>query len=232
MDPAAANPVTQPPAPPPKQPPAIGEIFSPPVQTFLFLVLFALVGIVAWKSFRNDRADAIASPHAFKVDINRADRAELMLLPGIGPGLADRILDYRATNGPFDGLTELRNISGLGPATLEKIRPYLVLSWPEGRPASRAGTPVLSVSSPKYAKTSKTGLGSPIDLNNATLEELQHLPGIGPKLAQRIVDTRENRPFVEIADVRRVPGIGPKTLDKLRPYVTLGTEATVTAKVQ
>src|SRR3954471_4230269 len=115
MDPAA-NPAQQLPSPAkpaePKRTPTVGELFPAPVQAFLFLVLFALVGVVAWKSFRKDvaGAEASASPSAIKVDVNRADRAELMLLPGIGPGLADRILDYRAANGPFDGLSELRNV--------------------------------------------------------------------------------------------------------------------------
>jgi competence protein ComEA len=64
--------------------------------------------------------------------------------------------------------------------------------------------------------------GVVIDVNRAPLAELQRLPGIGPKMSQRIVDERGKRPFATVAELRRVPGIGPKTLEKLRPYVTTG----------
>src|SRR5690606_1678075 len=60
-------------------------------------------------------------------------------------------------------------------------------------------------------------LGRPIDLNEATLEELQALPGIGPGLARRIVEERERRgPFTSLEDLARVRGIGPARVDALR----------------
>jgi len=56
------------------------------------------------------------------VNINTATQAELETLPGIGPALAGRILDYREANGPFPDVESLQNVSGIGPATLEEIR--------------------------------------------------------------------------------------------------------------
>jgi competence protein ComEA len=62
-------------------------------------------------------------------------------------------------------------------------------------------------------------LREPIDVNRAAVEELQKLPGVGPKLAQRIADERMKKPFAAVDDLRRVSGIGPKTLEKLRPFI-------------
>lgn len=53
----------------------------------------------------------------------------------------------------------------------------------------------------------------PIAVNEASLAELDTLPGIGPVLAQRVI---EGRPYREIGELRRVPGIGPKKLARLR----------------
>jgi competence protein ComEA len=70
-----------------------------------------------------DRADPLVA--RFEVDINTADWPELMQLPNIGSTLAHRIVDYRAKSGPFRDHEDLRRVRGLGPKTLEQIRPYL-----------------------------------------------------------------------------------------------------------
>ncbi|MGI6559345.1 MAG: MBL fold metallo-hydrolase [Limnochordia bacterium] len=59
-------------------------------------------------------------------------------------------------------------------------------------------------------------LGPPLDLNEASLEEIEALPGIGPVLARRIV---AGRPFGSIEELTNVPGIGPGTLRKLRGLI-------------
>ncbi|WHZ21325.1 MAG: hypothetical protein OJF47_000437 [Nitrospira sp.] len=59
-----------------------------------------------------------------------------------------------------------------------------------------------------------------IDLNQASLSDLEALPGIGPKLAQRVVEYRTLRgPFKKVEDLREVKGIGRKKFDRLRPHV-------------
>ena len=62
----------------------------------------------------------------------------------------------------------------------------------------------------------------PVDLNTATAGELESLPGIGPALAERIVEDRiANGPYATVDDLMRVRGIGAATLDKIRPHVVV-----------
>ena len=65
----------------------------------------------------------------------------------------------------------------------------------------------------------------PVDINTATAEELQQLMGIGPVLAQAIVDYRaEHGPFASVDELLEVSGIGETKLDNIRNDITLGEE--------
>ena len=65
--------------------------------------------------------------------------------------------------------------------------------------------------------------GVPLDLNRAGLQELDSLPGIGPTLARRIVEFREQHgPYRRVDDLLEVPGIGPTLLQRIRDRVTVG----------
>jgi competence protein ComEA len=80
-------------------------------------------------------------------------------------------------------------------------------------PASAAG----STAAPTGAAP-----GTPVDLNTATLEQLDGLPGIGPVLAQRILDWRtEHGRFTSVEELGEVSGIGDKMLSQLRSKVTV-----------
>jgi competence protein ComEA len=64
--------------------------------------------------------------------------------------------------------------------------------------------------------------GSKVNINTATPEELETLPGIGPALAGRIVEHREvNGPFTSVEDITQVSGIGDLTFEKLKDRITV-----------
>ncbi|MCX5756965.1 MAG: ComEA family DNA-binding protein, partial [Candidatus Hydrogenedentes bacterium] len=81
-----------------------------------------------------------------------------------------------------------------------------------------------SGATPKANDAPKSG---PLDLNSATAEELDALPGIGPKLAAEIIAYRTRSPFASVDDLTNVPGIGKRKLEALRNLVTVqGSAAT------
>jgi comEA protein len=60
-----------------------------------------------------------------RIDINRADSEQLQLLPGIGPVIGKRIVDYRKANGDFTKLEDIMQVQGIGPKTFQRIKDYL-----------------------------------------------------------------------------------------------------------
>lgn len=66
--------------------------------------------------------------HKGLLDLNRATEEDFDALPGIGPRLAERILEYRKSAGAFHSLDELRAVKGIGKKTFERIRPLITVS--------------------------------------------------------------------------------------------------------
>jgi competence protein ComEA len=96
-------------------------------------------------------------------------------------------------------------------APLENGQQVVVPVFPTPAPSPLPGTP----------QPPSAGSGI-LSLNAATAAELETLPGIGPVLAQNIVDYREaHGPFARLEDLLRVPGIGPAKLAQLEAYLTL-----------
>jgi competence protein ComEA len=101
----------------------------------------------------------------------------------------------------------MRFIRGLAAAVLCGVLGFgAVAAAPEGAKAPAA--------------SAKSGA---VDLNSASEEQLQEVPGIGPALAKKIVDFRkENGPFKTVEDLLKVRGVGEKSLERLRPHLTVG----------
>lgn len=167
---------------------------------FLLGVATTLLGVRLYQGRLTRPLDDRTGFAAYKVDLNHAPRGELAQLPHVGPALADHLVAAR----PFDNSADLDRVPGFGPMTLTRIRPLVTATPGATRPAGTKSIP-----------------SQPIDPNTASLTELETLPGVGPKLAQRIIDERARRPFAVLEDLRRVNGIGPKTLEKLRPHIAI-----------
>ncbi len=85
--------------------------------------------------------------------------------------------------------------------------------------------PLLAQQSTRPTGSSTTP--SKININTASLEELQTLPRIGPAIAQRIIDYRkEHGPFKRIEDIMKIQGIGERVFEQIKDRITVGSETT------
>ena len=81
-------------------------------------------------SLLSDNPSTAAVPkrsHKGLIDLNRATEQDFDALPGIGPRLAERIMEYRQSVGVFHSLDELRTVKGIGKKKFERIRPLVTV---------------------------------------------------------------------------------------------------------
>jgi competence protein ComEA len=91
------------------------------------LVLTAVTVVLAAASAS---ASPKKQPPAQPIDVNTATIEQLEQLPGVGPGVAKAIVDFRQKSGPFRRVEDLLAIRGMTKQRLEKIRPYVVVASP------------------------------------------------------------------------------------------------------
>jgi competence protein ComEA len=164
------------------------------------------------------------------IDINSADSNLLETLPGIGPSTAKEIIRGR----PYWSIDELAKVKGIGKAKLESLRDKITVGPSAGGPSAGplGKTPSPPTVSPGKertgpAKTPVAGTGptpvgkisgQKINLNTASKEELDALPGIGPVKAQAIID---GRPYKKPEDIMKVKGIKEGVYEKIKDRITV-----------
>ncbi|MBA3482737.1 MAG: helix-hairpin-helix domain-containing protein [Pirellulales bacterium] len=125
--------------PSPQQPPP-NNFLQPRDQRTVGILAAGILAVLAavWVRHGGNRGGIIEIDRAppltakFQVDVNRAEWPEFIQLPGIGPTLAQRLVEEREANGAFRELEDLSRVGGIGPRTLERIRPYLLPIPDEG----------------------------------------------------------------------------------------------------
>ena len=167
-------------------------------------------------------------PSSGRVDLNTATVEQLMTLPRVGQGTAEKIVKYREEHGGFKTVDDLANVPRMGQKTVDNLRAFIRVSGGTvGIPAdsvlaptgTAADTPIV----PKPEKTPPAPAAGKINLNTATVEQLMTLPRVGQGTAEKIVKYREEQGgFKTVDDLANVPRMGQKTVDNLRAFITVG----------
>ncbi len=134
-----------------------------------------------------------------RIDVDRASAQELQRLPGVGSGLARRIVEERNRSGPFGDTAALGQVPGIGPAKLKRMAPNLAFSAPPRAAATVAPSAAINDAPPPVITDV---------INRGSVTDLERLSGIGRRRAARIVAFRDSAgPFRSPSDLARVLGI-------------------------
>lgn len=118
------------------------------------------------------------------------------------------------------GMLAEANVDALNLAALLEDGQQLVIPYQDGSAVSAESSTLELPSAVTEVPTDASGVEL-VNINTATLEELNALPGIGPTTAQKIIDYRtENGSFSTIEDIMNVSGIGPATFEEIKDLIT------------
>jgi competence protein ComEA len=173
------------------------------MKTFLNLIIGVLVGLLAagviWLAASRPRGDPIA------------------LLPTSTPGMLTVYVSGAVATPGVYLLPEGSRVD----AAIQAAGGFIADAEPESINLAALLEDGEQIDVPGIVSTGHVNAGR-VNINTATVSELDALPGIGPTTAQMIVDYRlQNGPFQFIQDIQNVPGIGPATYDRIKDYITI-----------
>ena len=131
------------------------------------------------------------------ININTADKEELMFLDGIGEAISSKIIRYRSENGNFNNIEEIMNVSGIGIGIFNNISAYIYVENPVYPTEIFEDEPVFHVE-PEYEEYDEPEdmltleAVAPIELNSADMELLMMLPYVDEDIAGEIIELRDS----------------------------------------
>lgn len=182
------------------------------------------------------------------ININTASLEEFESLPNIGPVMAKRIIEYRQIYGSFRAIEEITKVKGIGQKTFGKIKERITVGtivlartdMGTSIPGSKTRTTSKNTTTPSLEKNKglevkglsavvgsltikeSNTFDTKVNLNTASLEEIESLPRIGPVIAKRIIEYRQTHGgFKSVEEIREVKGIGEKTFEKIKELITV-----------
>ena len=149
------------------------------------------------------------------LDLNKSSVSDLESLYGIGPVLAERIIEYRNQNGGFTSVSQLLDVNGIGEKKYERIKGSVFVS-----------SDINYIQKTEFVNNTISEKNNTlININTADLAELQKISGIGPVLAGRIIEYRNiHGDFSSVNNLENVSGIGPATIKRIQPYIRVSDE--------
>lgn len=197
--------------------------------------LYALLGVMAGFVLAGVLVFVSRAPAGQSIILQPAPTAAPIAVHVIGavprPGLYEfpegaRVQDAIDAAG---GMLAEANVDALNVAALLEDGQQLDIPYNDGSEPASDGTSTFDL--PSSATETPTGNSEPtsednpnvelVNINTASLEELDTLPGIGPTTAQKIIDYREeNGPFSTLEDIMNVSGIGPATFEDIQNLIT------------